>query len=148
MIYGSKQLELTSEFSQVKTVTSEITAICKEIGLTEQESGQITLAVGEAINNVIEHAYKCAPGRPIKITISYNQFVLDLIISDEGETFKDFSPRKELDFDPDDLLSLPEGGMGLFLITSIMDNIEYSSSEGVNTLHLSKNITRVSDSEM
>jgi serine/threonine-protein kinase RsbW len=40
------------------------------------------------------------------------------------------------DFDPTDLLEIPEGGMGLSLIASVMDEVTYRSDDGQNVLTL------------
>jgi serine/threonine-protein kinase RsbW len=42
------------------------------------------------------------------------------------------------DFDPDDLEGVPVGGMGLSLITAVMDDVAYRSDEGQNVLTLRK----------
>jgi serine/threonine-protein kinase RsbW len=40
------------------------------------------------------------------------------------------------DFDPANLLEIPEGGMGLSIIASVMDEVTYRSDEGQNILTL------------
>ncbi len=46
-----------------------------------------------------------------------------------------------LDYDPEDLDSLPEGRMGLFLIHEIMDDINYETSENRNIFTMTKYLT-------
>jgi serine/threonine-protein kinase RsbW len=46
-----------------------------------------------------------------------------------------------LDFDPQDMDNLPEGGMGWFLINSMMDEVHYLSDQGRNVLSLHKWVT-------
>lgn len=45
-----------------------------------------------------------------------------------------------LDFDPGDIQSLPESGMGLQIIHEIMDEVDYRSDAGVNRLSLMKSM--------
>jgi len=47
-----------------------------------------------------------------------------------------------LDYDPDDLASLPEGGMGLYLLHSLMDHVDYVSRDGRNVLTLERRFRR------
>ena len=82
-------------------------------------SHALVSAVGEAFNNVILHSYK--DGHRGKITLIVNNFVwgLQVEMQDTGKTF-DPSTIPEPDLD-----SLPESGMGLFIIRSFVDELEY-----------------------
>jgi anti-sigma regulatory factor (Ser/Thr protein kinase) len=44
------------------------------------------------------------------------------------------------DFDPDDLDAIPSGGMGLSLITAVMDDVAYRSDGGQNVLTLRRGL--------
>lgn len=82
---------------------------------------QAVSALGEAFNNVVLHGYAGRPAGDVVLRISWtrNDFVME--ITDEG-----------LSFDPQqvelpDLDALPEGGMGLFIIRSFMDEVDYQA---------------------
>jgi anti-sigma regulatory factor (Ser/Thr protein kinase) len=96
------------------------------------------LAVEEVITNIINHGYKNGCGEII-ISCRINLYQAEVRI-------KDFAPR----FDP---LSLPEpeldgtienrkiGGLGVFLIRQVMDEISYQYENGQNILVMKKRKT-------
>ena len=55
----------------------------------------------------------------------------------------DNASASAFDFDPDDLINLPEGGMGLSIICAAMDEVAYETGAGGNQLFLTKRRTPV-----
>jgi serine/threonine-protein kinase RsbW len=86
-------------------------------------------AFSEALNNVILHGYGPTIGE-LEIEIEPRQDRLTIRLRDYGKTF---DPR--LAPDPD--LSLPESGMGVFIMRSFMDDISYAGG-APNTLSMTK----------
>ena len=113
-------------------------AFCTYAPFSEVEAYQVQLAIEEAVANSIEHAYGTQqPEAEVELWVS---FYLDRVVfqvRDRGLTMPGL-PRKELEFDPSDRQSLPEGGMGLYIIQSVMDEVNYSSTQGVNDLTMVK----------
>jgi serine/threonine-protein kinase RsbW len=46
--------------------------------------------------------------------------------------------KPTLEFDPDDIDSIPEGGMGLYIIDQLMTDSNYSTDNGINTFTMKK----------
>ncbi len=114
-----------------------INKLCSLIPLSEVESYQTELCVVEACNNVIEHAYRYQPHHELEVVVSLYLDRITFEICDRGRPL-DGQPPVALEYDPNDLANLPEGGMGLFLMNSIMDKIDYRSEDGRNVLTLEK----------
>jgi len=92
----------------------------------------------EAVSNVIFYAFDDEKEHDIKIVISLENKILSIEIIDDGKPF-DPTARKEPD------VSLPAedrpiGGLGIFLIRKMMDNVTYTRHNNLNTLTLLKNI--------
>lgn len=104
-------------------------------GLSEQEIRRLGLALSEACINVIEHSYRGQPGNPIELHLTINEESLVLRIRDFGEKF-------DLEtYEPPDLSVPHEGGYGVFLIRSVMDEVDYDTSgEHGTTLTLIKHL--------
>ncbi|MCS6808394.1 MAG: ATP-binding protein [Bacteroidota bacterium] len=104
-----------------------------------QQAAQLELAVVEACNNIVEHAYAEHAGS-IEMDILVLEDKIVVTLQDTGLSM----PASSLCEPPLDQIehmnldALPEGGFGLFLIRSIMDNHEYTSANGINTLTLTK----------
>ena len=64
---------------------------------------------------------------------------ITLIVCDESYTMETFTVPS-LKFDVNDLQHIPESGMGLFLIHSIMDEVTYTSRHDRNVLTMIKNL--------
>lgn len=98
--------------------------------LSDEFSSQLVSAFSEAFNNVVIHGYERAGGKRVDIEARVVSGTIELDLVDEGKPF-DPSGYQKL---PD---SLPEGGMGLFIIRSFVDEVRYLSGPP-NTLTLVK----------
>ena len=116
-----------------------VTAACKMAvgdgpGENELEAEAVS-AVGEAFNNIAIHGYAdVAPG-PVDIEIQWSPDEVVFELTDQG---KSFDPGGVA---PPPLDDLPEGGMGLFIMRSFMDLVEYRPGPP-NILRLVKRIRR------
>ena len=113
-------------------VRSTIGQLASVLGGSDEESRATMLAVDEALTNVIRHAYKAEPDRPIKLICEVRNLGLDLRIIDQG-----LAPdmARICACDP----SLPKpGGRGTHIIKAVMDVVSYERTEEGNQLRLRK----------
>ena len=103
---------------------------------------EIELSVAEAVNNIIKHAYKGNTGKLIEVDVSKNDRYVEVVFVDSGMPRENLE-KPTLNFDPDDIDNLPEGGFGLYLIDTMMDENEYYSQNGKNILRLKKMINSI-----
>ncbi|MEQ1738634.1 MAG: ATP-binding protein [Methyloglobulus sp.] len=102
---------------------------------------EIEQALAEAVNNCIEHAYSGSEDYQILIKYTLSDDRLFIEITDEG---KPFDPehlnnlKSDFDYDPFDIDNLPEGGFGLKVIKSCMDEVNYHREDGKNHWRLTK----------
>lgn len=102
------------------------------MGFDEDDAGLIELAVDEACSNVIRHAYRENDQGSGILVLSINQEDERLVIS-LSDTGPPFDPRT---------LSLPDleqhrrqyrqGGLGVYLIRTLMDHLDYNRTEHGN----------------
>jgi serine/threonine-protein kinase RsbW len=131
----SFEMTIESDSSEIPAVSASLEAIMHAHGFSTDDILDTQLAVEEVITNIIDHGYKNACGEIIiSCRINLNQAEIQI---------KDTAPR----FDP---LSLPEpeldgtiqdrkiGGLGVFLIRQVMDEIAYRYENGRNILVLIK----------
>jgi serine/threonine-protein kinase RsbW len=132
---ASKTLHLSidSKLSDVALVGHAVRGVCAYSPLSEEIYNEMEVCVVEAVNNAITHAYRRQNGFRVDTAITLYHDRIAFEISDFGEAIEDFSPRT-LEFDPEEIGSIPENGMGLFIIETIMDEVSYRSEEGRNTL--------------
>lgn len=95
---------------------------------------QFVSAFGEAFNNAVQHGYHHAPHPgPLQIEVSWDTDNITVKLIDEAPSFDPSAvPPPELD-------SLPECGMGLFIIRSFVDGFDYKPGPP-NVLSLTKRL--------
>jgi anti-sigma regulatory factor (Ser/Thr protein kinase) len=102
-------------------------------GLHPQRLMQLELAVEEAVVNICLYAYEVPPGELIvRVGSAEDQFVVELI--DEGVPFD------PLGVDEPDLRApageRQVGGLGIFLVRRVMDEVAYRRDGASNILRL------------
>ena len=91
-------------------------------GFNSRDIFAIELAMGEALSNIIRHAYDGEPGHKIHLSLTIDEAKLSLTIIDSG---RKFDPALH----PPPKLDVPrEGGYGLYLIKKVMDEVTYDTS--------------------
>jgi serine/threonine-protein kinase RsbW len=110
-----------------------VASSCKLVPRTvDRFYNEVVSAFGEALNNVVLHG-KVAPGSTIEIEVEPADDGITIRIRDYGASFDPMTAP-----DPD-LDTLPESGMGTFIMRSFMDEIDYEGGSP-NTLTMRKRI--------
>lgn len=136
---NSKNFIIKSEYKNVSSVCFITKTFCEENYVADEKIKEIELSLAEALNNIIKHAYKGDEYKKIEINMSILDGQFKVVLTDFGEPRKNIR-KPVLEFDPNDIDSLPEGGMGLFIIEQLMDDNIYFNDGEKNTFTLIKNI--------
>jgi serine/threonine-protein kinase RsbW len=94
---------------------------------------EVISAFGEAFNNAAIHSYRGQPAGRVDIEIDVANDHITLRICDYGRSF---DPTAVLDPDLD---SLPESGLGLYIMRSFMDTVLYQAG-APNVLSMTKHL--------
>jgi serine/threonine-protein kinase RsbW len=132
---------IDSKLKNVSLAGVALRGICSYLSLSDVDAYYLELCVVEAVNNAIKHAYEGEEGHAVEVNITYSSKKIVLDISDEGKPMSLYHPGL-LDFDPEDLKALPEHGLGLYIINSVMDEVTYTSEGDRNTLRMTKKLYR------
>lgn len=123
-----KELLVKSRTENLTAVREFISSAVEEVHAPPDIAGDIVLAVDEACTNIIKHAYKFSPDGDIIIKLKYSDKKIVVKITDQGAPF---SPDK---VPTPDLKKYFEekrvGGLGMYLMKSLMDDIHYKSVPG------------------
>ncbi len=138
MINGVKnyQLKIPSNTENLEIIRNFISGIARKVGFKNDDIHKIELAVDEACTNVIQHAYKDNKKQSIDIAIKLDFKKFTIVITDRGEGF-DF---KEIDIPnmEEYLAELRVGGLGIYLMKTLMDEVDYKKSLGKNQVRMVK----------
>jgi serine/threonine-protein kinase RsbW len=126
----NNKLELTvqSQTSRLKEVRQFVARAARHSGFSVDEAGKIALAVDEACTNIIKHAYNFAEDQDIHLRVSLNDGTFEILITDHGKSFDPGSVKLP---DMREYVSqYRQGGLGMYLMTSLMDKVEYRMRPG------------------
>ena len=122
------QLKIPSQSDNLAIIRDVVAKVASRVGFDTDEASKIELAVDEACTNVIKHAYTNNSNQMIEVSIKVDQKKLIITVADKG---KGFDPDKiKL---PDLNESIKEGrkgGLGLCLIKTLMDKVEFEIKPG------------------
>ena len=134
-----KQLKFKNQVAELQHVNLFVEEICDELGLDMELQMNLNLALEEVVSNVIFYAYPEGTIADIELLAEYDGKVLTLVLSDQG---KHFDPMAKEDPDPDVHPADRElGGMGIYIVKNIMNEVTYQRLEGRNLLTMKKEIT-------
>lgn len=133
-----KRVRLRNDIQELETMNRFLEECAVALGLPPSFMVNLCLVMEEAVSNIIFYAYDQDQRVEDAVLISLGFNGVDLVIRVEDHG-KPFDPTARLD--PDITLSAEErpiGGLGIFLIKKIMDEVSYSREEGRNILLMSK----------
>lgn len=123
----SDRLVIDSRFEEIARARAWLAERAYRAGFSHRAVGDLKLALTEAASNVVLHSYDGEPGHQVILSLSVDDEALTLTIRDFGRPF-DASQ-----YQAPDLNELQEGGYGVFLIQSLMDQVHYDTSSGTGT---------------
>jgi anti-sigma regulatory factor (Ser/Thr protein kinase) len=115
--------------SVVRSTVSELAAVW---GFEDEQCRRITLAVDEALSNVIRHAYRNRCDQEIDLNFQAHADCLEFSFLDRGEAA---DPSR---FCAEPLDGMAPGGRGTHIIRQIMDEVCYERLPEGNLLRLKK----------
>lgn len=128
-ITKSYLLKIPSQTDNLEIIRNFISGIAKKVGFEEEDVNKIELAVDEACTNVIEHAYQHDESRDIDIAIKIDYQKFTVVVADRGRSFK--MEEVEIPDMKSYLAELRVGGLGIYLMKTLMDEVDYRSKPGV-----------------
>lgn len=113
-----------------------VSAQAEKHGFAEAQINDIRLAVDEACTNVIKHAYSYDDSKDFNVDLEFNNSALSIEITDFGAGFnpsKYQAPNLQKR-----IKQKKRGGMGIFLIQNLMDELSYDSDGDKNVIRMTK----------
>lgn len=133
-----KSIVLANDISEISRLNEFVEAIGEEFSLAPDVTFNLNLVLEEAVVNIINYAYPKEEHEKIYLSAHLHNGSIVLVLTDTG---KEFDPTMVPDADI--TLSADErqiGGLGIFLIRQIMNEVKYERIEGKNILTLEKKL--------
>lgn len=126
------KFEFPSDPQLLCVMRAAVEACSRLSGFPDEQCRSLTLAVDEAVSNIMRHAYGGRNGGTIEIFLRRSDERVEIELLDAGQeadlTRLKVPPPQEL----------RAGGRGIHFIREIMDEVEYQRLPGRNRLRLVK----------
>jgi serine/threonine-protein kinase RsbW len=126
------EMRIPCETRFLSVVRLTVAGVAARSGLGVAEVDDVKVAISEACTNVIEHAYDASTGGHcglIHIRMTSREGELRLEIEDEGAGF---DPKRLPKVDIEERVQ-EEGGLGIYLMRQLMDEVKIESAPGSGT---------------
>lgn len=135
------QLEIDSKLENLCVIADFIATAMRQLSIDEEMILKVQTAADEACTNVIQHGYS-GKGGIIAISCELQDEDFVITIRDKGISCDPNSvPPPDLEVDLDQRII---GGLGIYLMKTLMDDISYSCDpEKGNELIMKKRLTKM-----
>ena len=130
-------MQFAAKFEYLDEIREFVGEIARKGGFSDKDVYNIQLATDEAASNIIEHAYENMPDGILELSCGVNQNVITIVLVDHGESFDPSEvPLPDLKAD---LSNRKIGGLGIFLMRKLMDEVTYEPRPNrINVLTMTK----------
>ena len=125
-----------ARFDHLDEIRDFVAREARQAGFSDKAVYSIQLAADEAASNIIEHAYAGRSDASFELTCECTNDRLIMIFTDRGLSF-DITKVDKPDIKAD-LFKRKIGGLGVYLIHKLMDEVSYKSTNSGNMLTLIK----------
>ena len=133
-----KEIKIKNEVGELERVNQFVEEIGEELGLDMELQMNLNLVMEEMVSNVIFYAYPEGKEEEIELVAESDGKELTFVLSDKG---KEFDPTMKEDANPDiNPMERDIGGMGIYIVKNIMNQVTYQRLEGKNLLTMKKEI--------
>ena len=133
-----KEISIKNEVGELARVASFVEEIGEELNLDMELQMNLNLVLEEMVSNVIFYAYPKDTNADIELIAESDGKELTLMLSDRGREFDPtLKPDLDVTVNPADR---ELGGMGIFIVKNIMNQVTYQRLKGKNLLTMKKKI--------
>jgi len=128
-----KTYRFSSEYTRVRATLAELLGVLRDAGIGSEDAGIVEVVLAEALNNVVEHAYREAPDGHVELTCDVASDKLRFELRDHGVAMPDLTlPEGTCPSAETALEDLPEGGFGWHLIHTLTEDLSYRRDGDLN----------------
>jgi serine/threonine-protein kinase RsbW len=133
-----KEICIKNHLDDLAKVNQFVEEIGDELGLDMELQMNLNLVMEEMVVNVISYAYPEGVEADIELIAECDGKELKFVLSDRG---KEFDPTMSESADMEENPAERDlGGMGIYIVKNIMNEVTYQRLEGKNLLTMKKEI--------
>ena len=133
-----KSIILANDITDISRLYEIIEELGSDFSLYPDIVFNLNLVLEEAVVNIINYAYPKEDHESIYLSAKMHEGSIVLVLTDTGKEFDPTAvPEADVTLSADDRQI---GGLGIFLIRQIMNEVKYERIEGKNVLTLEKKL--------
>ena len=133
-----KSIILANDISEISRLYEFVEEVGNDFELSPDIVFNLNLVLEEAVVNIINYAYPKEEHESIYLSARMHEGSIVLVLTDTGKEFDPtMAPEADITLSADDR---PIGGLGIFLIRQIMNEVRYERIDGKNVLTLEKKL--------
>jgi serine/threonine-protein kinase RsbW len=127
------ELKIPAKAEFVSVIRLTLSGIASRMGFAYDEIEDLKIATSEACTNAIQHAYTSNEHGEVIVGFGLYGNRLEVMVADNGISFDFLAAKQGIGRyeETDSVEFLREGGLGLYLIESLMDEVRIHNKEGV-----------------
>ncbi|MCM3671972.1 anti-sigma B factor RsbW [Mesobacillus maritimus] len=131
--YDYVEMKIPAKPEFVGVIRLTLSGIASRMGFSYDEIEDLKIATSEACTNAVQHAYRKNEQGEVVIGFGLFQDRLEVMVADHGQSFDFHSAREGIGpYQQNQSIEfLREGGLGLYLIETLMDEVRIHQKEGV-----------------
>lgn len=133
----NRSLRFATDLQELERIQAAIKEMGEEADWPPDFGYQVNLVLEELVVNVINYGHRGDPNHEIEITLDWEADKLTMEMVDDAPAFNPLEDNPEPDL-TSKLEDRPVGGLGIFLVHHLMDEIQYRREGGRNHLTLVK----------
>jgi serine/threonine-protein kinase RsbW len=137
------EMKVPAKAEYIGVIRLTLSGIASRMGFPYDDIEDLKIATSEACTNAVQHAYKQTGQGEVVLGFGLYKDRLEIMVADSGQSFDFQSAREGLGpYDENDSVEfLREGGLGLYLIETLMDEVRIHHKKGV-TVFMTKYLER------
>jgi len=131
-----KEITVDATIDNISIITEFIDNELEVYNCPENEQVKVNIAIDELVANIAKYAYGEDKGK-VTVQLEVNEKSLSISFIDGGIPYNPLEHEE-----PDVTLSVEErqiGGLGIYLVKKLMDEMTYNYIDGKNVLKIQKN---------
>ena len=132
------EILLTGDLAEIDHLATELNRFFDDAGIDALVKNQVNLILEELYTNTANYGFQGITNGEVTITLSLIDGQLEMVYQDNGIAFNPLEIE-----DPDLLLGIedrPIGGLGVFFVKAMTDQVEYSHVGEFNQLKMQKKV--------
>ena len=133
------EISLVNDLRELAGVAEQIDHYCELRNIEAQIAYAVNLSVDEILTNTISYGYEDDKTHRIELLVRRENGALVVVIVDDSAAF-DVTATTQPELDAPLSERIP-GGLGLFLVHQMMDDVKYRRRDGRNIVTLTKSVS-------